>query len=220
VLKSLTSKERNSNFTIMIVFANAKINLGLFILSKREDSYHNISSLKYPIPLFDVMEFLPSDSFQLKILGNEIDGKMEENLIFKAYSILKEKHGIGGVKIVIQKNIPLGAGLGGGSSNATFTMKALNDFFDLSLSEDEIREYVGRLGSDCPFFVANLPQLATQKGDVLQAFDLDLKGKYLYLIHPNIHVSTAEAYSRVVPKAVHFDWEKLKKWILIIGKQN
>ncbi len=204
----------------MITFANAKINLGLFILSKREDGYHNIASLKYPIPLLDVIEFLPSENFELKILGKKIDGKLDDNLIFKAYSILKKKHRIGAVKIVLQKNIPTGAGLGGGSANATFTLTALNTYFKLNLSKDVLREYAGQLGSDCPFFVENTPQLALGKGDVLHPFDLNLKGKYLYLIHPNIHVSTADAYAKVTPNDSNFDWKSLKKLDFSQWKKN
>ncbi len=195
----------------MIIFANAKINLGLFILSKREDGYHDIASIKFSIPLYDVLEILPAESFELTILGKTIDGDLSDNLIFRAYSILKEEHGIGAVRIVLQKNIPMGAGLGGGSADATFTLKGLNTYFQLNLSEEVLKAYAGRLGSDCPFFVENIPQLATGKGEVLRPFELDLKGKFLYLVHPNVHISTAMAYARVKPTERNIDWEQIRQ---------
>ncbi|MGJ8661130.1 MAG: 4-(cytidine 5'-diphospho)-2-C-methyl-D-erythritol kinase [Bacteroidota bacterium] len=195
----------------MILFSTAKINLGLFILNKRLDGYHTISSLKYPIPLSDVLEILPSETFSLQILGKEIKGKLEDNLIWKAYNLIKEKYNIPAVKIILQKNIPMGAGLGGGSSNASFVLKGLNEFFNLSISDEELRIMAGKLGSDCPFFIANIPQIASEKGEVLEPFELDLKGKYLYLIDPQIHISTAEAYAGVQPLATIFNWDELKK---------
>lgn len=194
----------------MIIFSNAKINLGLFILSKRADGFHDISSLKYPIPLYDVIEILPSPTFQLEIIGKEIKGKLEDNLIWKAYNLLNEKYNFGPVRIILQKNIPMGAGLGGGSSNATFVLKGLNTYFDLGMSNKELKNYASLLGSDCAFFVENTPQLATGKGEILSAFDLNLNGKFLYLIHPDIHVGTAEAYANVHPKISDFDWETVK----------
>lgn len=193
----------------MIIFANAKINLGLFILSKRADGYHSISSVKYPIPLYDVIEILPSESFELTILGKEIAGELYDNLIWKAYHLLQKYHGIGPVRILLQKNIPMGAGLGGGSSNATFVLKGLNDYFKLGLSKDTLKSYASTLGSDCAFFVENVPQLATEKGEVLSPVEVNLKGKYLYLVHPDLHIGTAEAYALVRPKPTDFDWNRL-----------
>lgn len=204
----------------MIIFANAKINLGLFILKKRKDGYHEISSLKFPIPLCDVIEILPSEHFELKILGTEIDGDMQDNLIYKAYSILKEKHSIDPVRIVLQKNIPMGAGVGGGSADATFTLMGLNDYFNLNLSKETLKGYAAQLGSDCPFFVDTKPQLASGKGDELVEFELSLKGKFLYLIHPNIHISTAEAYANVEPMSSSFEWECLKQKDFMFWKEN
>jgi 4-diphosphocytidyl-2-C-methyl-D-erythritol kinase len=195
----------------MIMFSTAKINLGLFILNKRDDGYHSIASLKYPIPLSDVIEILSADSFSLQTLGKEIAGNVEDNLIWKAFNILKSKHKIPPVKIILQKIIPMGAGLGGGSSNASFVLKGLNEFFDLNLTDDKLIEYAGELGSDCPFFIANVPQIAFGKGEILETFDFSLKGKYLYLIDPQIHIGTAEAYSGVKPQEVNFHWEELKK---------
>lgn len=192
------------------MFSTAKINLGLFILNKRVDGYHSINSLKYPIPLTDVIEILPAETFSLQIIGKEIAGNIEDNLIWKAYNLIKSNHPISPVKIVLQKTIPMGAGLGGGSSNASFVLRGLNDFFELNLSDNLLREYASQLGSDCPFFIANCPQIASGKGDELAPFDLSLKGKFLYLIDPQIHIGTAEAYAGVQPKEVNFNWEELK----------
>ncbi len=195
----------------MILFSNAKINLGLFILNKREDGFHSIESLKYPIPFCDVLEILPAETFSFQILGKEIKGRLEDNLIWKAYNLIKEKHDIPAVRIILQKNIPMGAGLGGGSSNASFVLKGLNEFFSLNISDEELRLIAGKLGSDCPFFISNTPQIATGKGDILRSFEINLKGKFLYLIDPEIHIGTAEAYARVSPKETKFDWEELPK---------
>ncbi|MFA7273400.1 MAG: 4-(cytidine 5'-diphospho)-2-C-methyl-D-erythritol kinase [Crocinitomicaceae bacterium] len=194
----------------MILFSNAKINLGLFILNKRPDGFHNLASLKFPVPLTDVLEILPADEFSLQILGKEVQGKLEDNLIWKAYELIRKEYSISPVQMILQKNIPMGAGLGGGSSNATFALKGLNDFFQLGISDEVLRQMAAKLGSDCPFFVANQPQMATETGTVLTPFDLSLKGLFLYLIDPQIHVSTAMAYAGVVPRESNFDWEKLK----------
>lgn len=204
----------------MIIFANAKINLGLFILDKRKDGYHEISSLKFPIPLYDVIEILPAEHFELKVLGAEIDGELQDNLIYKAYSIIKENHPITPIRILLQKNIPMGAGVGGGSADATYTLIGLNNYFNLNLSQEVLKEYAAQLGSDCPFFVNNTPQLASGKGDELVEFDLSLNGKFLYLIHPNIHIRTSEAYAKVEPVSSSFDWNSLKQKDFALWRQN
>ncbi len=195
----------------MILFANAKINLGLHVLAKREDGFHDIESLKYPIPLFDVIEILPSESFELDILGKKIEGELENNLIWKAYNLIRLEKAIPPVRIVLQKNIPMGAGLGGGSANASFILKGLRDYFKLDFDDEKLKKLASQLGSDCPFFIDNIPQIASGKGEILNAFDFSLKGLYLYLIHPDIHIGTEEAYSGVQPKKREFNWETLKK---------
>jgi 4-diphosphocytidyl-2-C-methyl-D-erythritol kinase len=193
------------------MFSNAKINLGLFVLNKREDGYHTIASLKFPIPLTDVIEILPATSFSLQIIGKEIAGRMEDNLIWKAYNLISTHHSISPVKIILQKNIPMGAGLGGGSSNASFVLKGLNEYYQLNLTDEKLKSYASELGSDCPFFIANTPQLASSKGEILSPFDFSLKGYYLYLVDSQIHIGTAEAYAGVKPYPVEFDWNYLKE---------
>jgi len=204
----------------MILFSTAKINLGLFILNEREDGYHSIASLKYPIPFSDVIEILLADKFSFQVIGKEIAGKLEDNLIWRAFNLMKLEYDIPNVKIILQKTIPMGAGLGGGSANASFVLKGLKDYFQLEITDGKLREMAGKLGSDCPFFIANVPQLATGKGEVLKTFDLNLKGKFIYLIDPQIHIGTAEAYSGVQPKETEFDWEELKKMNFSYWREN
>ncbi|ELR70522.1 4-diphosphocytidyl-2-C-methyl-D-erythritol kinase [Fulvivirga imtechensis AK7] len=181
----------------MVVFPNAKINLGLNILSKREDGYHNISSAFYPIPLQDVLEMLPAKQLQFDTSGLGIPGNTESNLILKAYHLLQSKYNLPPVHIHLHKVIPMGAGLGGGSADAAYAIKVLNELFELGLTPDTMEGYAGYLGSDCPFFIRNKPILAEGTGNVFSDIAIDLSGKWLVLICPNIHVSTVEAYSRV-----------------------
>lgn len=187
----------------MVTFPNAKINLGLNILSKREDGYHNINSCFYPIPFSDILEIVQSEVFEFKSTGLTIPG--EGNLCVRAFEILQKDHGIRNVKIHLYKVIPIGAGLGGGSADATFTLLMLNDIFELGLSESTLESYAAQLGSDCPFFVKNQPVMARGTGTELEAFDINLKSKFLALLSPDIHVSTAEAYSGVTPKVPDLD---------------
>lgn len=180
----------------MIYFSGAKINLGLKILSKREDGYHNIESVFYPIPLNDVIEIIPSEEFEFTYTGiDKIEGL---NLIEKAYLLLKEKYKILNCKIHLHKNIPIGAGLAGGSGNGSVTLLALNKQFNLNLSNQELEKLALQLGSDCPFFIENKPKLVTGRGEHLTKINLDLKGYYLLVVNPGIHISTQEAYQNLV----------------------
>lgn len=183
----------------MVVFPNAKINLGLDILSKRDDGYHNISSVFLPIPFQDILEITPSEVVQFNTSGLKIPGNPESNLIIKAYHLLKQEYNIPPVHIHLHKVIPMGAGLGGGSADAAFAIKLLNNLFALSLSDTQMESLAGRLGSDCPFFIKNKPVLAEGTGTEFSDINLDLSGKYLVLICPNVHVGTAEAYQSVKP---------------------
>ena len=195
----------------MVVFPNAKINIGLNILSKREDGYHNISSCFYPIPFCDVLEIVPSVDFRFTSSGIAIDGKPENNLCVKAFQLLQQHHDIGNVNIHLHKVIPMGAGLGGGSSDATFTLKALDKLFDLSLSIAQLQQYASQLGSDCPFFVKNTTVMAEGTGTEFRPCPVDLKGKYMVLIYPDLHISTQEAYSGVKPVQPEIELEDILK---------
>ncbi len=184
----------------MVVFPNAKINLGLNIISKREDGYHNISSCFYPIEFYDVLEILPSKKLSFKSTGIPIPGDMEGNLCLKAYQLLRNDFDIAPVQMHLHKNIPIGAGLGGGSSDASYTIKLLNQLFDLNLTDLEMESYASKLGSDCPFFIKNVPVLAEGTGNLFKEVNVDLIGKYLMLVYPDIHIGTKEAYAGVIPK--------------------
>jgi 4-diphosphocytidyl-2-C-methyl-D-erythritol kinase len=183
----------------MVVFPNAKINLGLNILSKREDGYHNISSCFYPIDFFDILEVLPSKILSFQSSGISIPGSIEDNLCLKAFHLLEADHGIPPVQIHLHKNIPIGAGLGGGSADASFMLKSLNELFQLNISDLDLEKYAARLGSDCPFFIKNNPVIAEGTGNIFLPLKIDLKGLNMVLIYPNIHVSTKEAYSGILP---------------------
>lgn len=185
----------------MICFPNAKINLGLHIVSRRNDGYHNIESLMLPIDYCDILEILAdsgSKSCSLSISGVIPDGSLRDNLCCKAFDLMHHIYGISGVKIHLHKNIATGAGLGGGSSDAAFTLISLNKLFNLQLSDDTLGELAAKLGSDCAFFIENKPALASGKGDILKHFDINVSNNYLLLILPDIHISTALAYSNCV----------------------
>ena len=184
----------------MIAFPPCKINLGLNILSKRQDGFHNIETCFYPIPWTDILEVIPAKETELTFSGNSIPGRAEENLCLKAYELIKNDFGIGPVKIHLHKIIPIGAGLGGGSSDAAYSIRLLSNVFELSLTPDQLRNYAAQLGSDCSFFTQDKPQIGSGKGEILHDLDITLNGFWLILVKPPIHVSTQQAYSGVVPK--------------------
>ncbi len=188
-----------STFVSMISFPTCKINLGLNILAKRKDGYHEINSLMYPVPVKDVLEIVPAENFEFTNSGLKIPGELKDNLIFKAYEMLRKEYDLPPVKIHIYKNIPMGGGLGGGSSNGAYTLKSLNNLFNLNLSDEDLRTYAAKLGSDCPFFIAELPQIAKGRGEILSPSELNLKGMYLLLVNDGTHISTADAYGRIRP---------------------
>jgi 4-diphosphocytidyl-2-C-methyl-D-erythritol kinase len=188
----------------MICFPNAKINLGLQILQKRKDGYHEIETCLYPIPLFDALEMILDKKSTWDQTGLPIPGDETNNLILKALKLLrKDFNDLPPVHIHLHKNIPMGAGLGGGSADGAFALTLMNKLFDLHLENWFLEEYASQLGSDCPFFVENTPKIATGRGEILEPVEVDLKGKYLVLINPNIHISTQEAYSGVKPQNPH-----------------
>jgi 4-diphosphocytidyl-2-C-methyl-D-erythritol kinase len=185
----------------MIRFPNCKINLGLSILEKLPDGYHRIETLYYPVPLKDILEIIPSGKEQttLSLTGIKIDGQAEQNLCFKAWKLLHEKYGVSAVDIYLHKIIPAGAGLGGGSSDAASALLMMNEIFSLGISANELSMMASKLGMDCPFFLLNSPAIGSHKGEILESMHIDLKGKYLVLVKPDIHISTAEAYAGVIP---------------------
>jgi len=183
----------------MISFPHCKINLGLNILVKRPDGYHEIETCFYPIPWTDILEIIPSEHLEFTSSGIAIPGRPEENLCLKAYHLLRKDFELSPVKIHLHKIIPMGAGLGGGSSDAAFTLRLLNTIFELKISEEAMKQYASRLGSDCSFFVKDTPQVGTGRGEILNPIQFNLKEKFIVIIIPPIHVSTAEAYAGVKP---------------------
>ncbi len=187
----------------MVVFPHCKINLGLHVISKREDGYHNIETCFYPVPWTDILEIIPAKEFSFTSSGLMIPGKDQDNLCIKAYHHLQTHFDLAPVKIHLHKVLPTGAGLGGGSSDAAFTLRLLNSVFDLKLNPIQLRKFAAQLGSDCSFFVEDKPMLGSGRGEQLVDLPLSLKGLYMVLVKPDIHVSTADAYAGVKPHTPH-----------------
>jgi len=184
----------------MILFPNAKINLGLYVLQRRPDGFHDLETCFYPVPWNDILEIIPASKTVFTHSGNLIPGNIDDNLCLKAYQALAEDFKLSPVHIHLHKTIPIGAGLGGGSSDAAFVCRLLNQSFELGLTDTELENYVRPLGSDCAFFIQNKPVLAHEKGDVFSDPGIiSLKGWWICLIHPSIHVSTKNAYQGVIP---------------------
>ena len=185
-------------------FPICKINLGLYVIRRREDGYHDLETVFYPIPLHDNLSIAPlrmSDApYALQIAGAPIAGDAESNLIVKVYRQLCEDYELPPLDIYLYKRIPMGAGLGGGSSDAAAMMRLLNDTFSLGMTCEEMEHRVARLGADCAFFIQARPSFATGIGDQLQPIPLSLKGWTLVLVKPDTFVSTREAYAGVVPQ--------------------
>lgn len=186
----------------MISFPNAKINLGLHITSKRKDGYHDIETCMVPIPLYDALEMVVDKKTVFETTGLSIPGEEKDNLILKALKLLrKDFNDIPHVHIHLHKNIPMGAGLGGGSADAAFALTQVNQLFELYLEDWFLEDYAAELGSDCPFFIQNTPKIATGRGEILESVDVTLKGDYIVLVKPPVHIGTKEAYAGVKPQA-------------------
>lgn len=186
----------------MIIRANCKINIGLDVLERRADGFHELSTVMFPVVgLYDEVEVERIDSSNVEFCseGITIDCSSDSNLCVKAYRLMSERYGISGVRITLRKNIPFGAGLGGGSSDATVVILAINSLFELGLEESVLIDLAAELGSDTAFFVRNTPQLCTGRGEKMVSIDLSLRGYWLVLIKPDEGVSTREAYSGVKP---------------------
>jgi 4-diphosphocytidyl-2-C-methyl-D-erythritol kinase len=183
----------------MVSFPHCKINLGLNVIAKRPDGFHDIETCFYPIPWNDILEIIPSDKLNFDVTGLTIPGQAQENLCLKAYTLLKKDFDLPPVHIHLHKLLPTGAGLGGGSSDGAFTFRILNEIFNLNISVAKLSEYASILGSDCAFFIQDSAMIGTARGEVLSPIKLSLKGKFIVLIKPEIHVATSEAYSSVIP---------------------
>ena len=184
----------------MVSFPNCKINLGLNIVNKRYDGYHDIETVFFPIRLRDALEMIEREKFEFSTSGFSIEGEPEKNLCIKAYDLLKKDFPqLPAVQMHLHKTIPMGAGLGGGSADGAFTLKLLNKKFELSLSEKQLISCSLKLGSDCPFFILNKPCFATGRGEILEETDLDLSEYKFLIVRPPIHISTVLAFSTIKP---------------------
>ena len=187
----------------MVLFPNCKINIGLNITAKRPDGFHDLETVFFPLPFMDALEIVPDfgNLVSFKSTGLKIPGDTADNLCLKAYNLLKGEYRLPGVKIHLHKVIPMGAGLGGGSSDGAFTLKLLSRLFSLGLSDDQLYRYAGLLGSDCPFFIKNEPVFATGRGEVFSPVTIDLQGYSVVLVIPSCQVNTAWAYQCIIPAA-------------------
>jgi len=181
----------------MLTLANAKINLGLFLTEKRADGYHNLQTVFYPIKIHDVVELVDADETSMLIEGIDIPGDAGDNICLKAFQTLQRDFDLPHQQIILLKNIPVGAGLGGGSADAAFLIKLVNQKFELGLTDEQMEEYARPLGADCAFFIKNKPTYAFAKGDEFEELFIDLSAYYLVLVKPPVHVSTAQAYSNI-----------------------
>lgn len=182
-------------------YPNCKINLGLNIVEKRPDGYHNIETIFYPVPLSDEIEISESELDSLETKGISVECEPESNLVFRVLTLLRGKgYHIPNIKITLTKNIPNGAGLGGGSSDAAFMTKILNDQFSLGIKDFEMEQMLSNLGADCPVFIKNKPVYAEGIGNIFSDIEVDLKGWHLTIVKPDVFVSTRDAYASVKPK--------------------
>lgn len=182
----------------MITFPNGKINIGLQVTNKRNDGYHDIETIFYPVKVKDVLEIIQSPAFSFNNSGLAIEKNTTANLCEQAYYLLKKDFDLPPVQIHLHKAIPIGAGLGGGSADAAFCLQLLNNKFNLQLGHEQLSNYALKLGSDCPFFLVNEPCFATGRGEKLKAVSLDLSAYKILLINPGIHIDTAWAFSQLL----------------------
>ena len=197
----------------MVVFPHAKINIGLFVTGKRNDGFHNLETIFFPVGWSDILEIGrgegESGSFRFKNTGLEVGGDPGKNLVIKAYHLLAADFHLPAIQVHLHKIIPFGAGLGGGSADAAFMLKALNAFFDLRLSGQKMVTYAARLGSDCAFFIDDRPAFASGKGELLEPIELTLAGYRIIIVKPSFGVSTPEAYAGITPRPAGYDLRQL-----------
>lgn len=209
----------------MICFPNAKINIGLNITGRRPNGYHSIETVLYPIELCDVLEFVEegskkNDSCKISCSGIKLEDSPDDNLCVKAYKLLKKDYDLPAIIIHLHKIIPVGSGLGGGSSNAAYMLKALNKEFRLNISGRNLHKYAEKLGSDIPFFINNKPAYAYETGNKIREVDLALSGMYIFIVYPDIRISTKQAYSNAFIRKPQVSLENLIKLPVEEWKNN
>ena len=193
----------------MVSFPPCKINLGLHIVGKRPDGFHNIETCFYPVPWTEVLEVVPARDFSFSVSGDPVPGPAVDNLCVRAYELLRKEFDLKPVAIHLHKMLPIGAGLGGGSADGAYTLKTLHDIFDLSITREAMKAYAAQLGSDCAFFVENKPVLGMGRGEVLSEVALSLKKKYLIIVKPEVEISTSTAYAGVTPRKPAIDLREI-----------
>ena len=206
----------------MLCFPNTKINLGLYVTNRRDDGYHDLETVFYPLspatasdpylPLRDVLEIVPANETRLNLSGLSVEGDMYNNLVWKAYQLMSGEFPgkIPPLDIYLHKVIPMGAGLGGGSADGSFMLQLINDYCSLGLTKDALASYALRLGSDCPIFIYNTPMFARGRGEQMTSIDISLATYSLQLICPRVHVSTSSAFSLLAPRPAPFDLRTLQ----------
>jgi 4-diphosphocytidyl-2-C-methyl-D-erythritol kinase len=192
----------------MICFPNAKINLGLNVVSRRPDGYHNIETVFYPLPLRDALEVVEASAFSFSQTGIAIDAPPERNLAIRAMRLLSD-YGLPPLEVHLHKAIPFGAGLGGGSSDAAFMLKLLNDFGSLGLADEQLEALAATLGADCPCFIRNRPVFASGTGNCFEPVSLSLAGYHYAVVKPRIAISTAAAYAALTPRPPRFSLREI-----------
>ncbi|MDR1224579.1 MAG: 4-(cytidine 5'-diphospho)-2-C-methyl-D-erythritol kinase [Tannerella sp.] len=193
----------------MLCFPNAKINLGLHVTEKRPDGFHNIETVFYPVPLKDALEAVVAREASFRQTGLKLTASAEENLVMKAYGLIARKQAVPPLEIYLKKAIPPGAGLGGGSSDAAFTLRLVNDLCNFRIADSRLEKMAATLGADCPFFIRNMPVIATGTGNVFKPVSVSLKDYTLYIVKPPVTVSTPEAYAAVKPQKPSFSLDEL-----------
>ncbi|MBY0480318.1 MAG: 4-(cytidine 5'-diphospho)-2-C-methyl-D-erythritol kinase [Chitinophagaceae bacterium] len=211
----------------MVVFPNCKINLGLHITRKREDGYHDLETVFYPVGITDVLEIISNsdknstEPIQYSASGLSVNGSVNTNLCVKAYHLLKLQFPqIPPIKMHLHKNIPMGAGLGGGSADGAFTLQLLNHKYQLELSEKELIDYALKLGSDCPFFIINKACIGKGRGEILEEISLNLLNYRFLIVNPGIHIATSWAFSNIVPAIPKYSIETIIREPIAEWKKN
>jgi len=209
----------------MICFPNAKINIGLRVTGKRPDGYHNIESIIYPIGLTDILEISEQEKasgkgISLDTTGINIDSHPEENLVFRTAELLRKIYSIPPLSIHLHKLIPIGSGLGGGSSDTAFLLRLLNKKFNIGITEEKLHAIASGLGSDCPFFLNNISAFISGRGEEIQQIPLNLSRLYLVVVYPDIHIDTSFAYSQITPSKSGLSLQKLIKYPVSQWKEN
>ncbi len=194
----------------MLFFTNCKINIGLNITEKRLDGFHNLETVFYPLKLQDAVEFIETDEqTTVQTSGIKLDVSAEDNICHKVYRLMSKHYDIPQLKIHVHKAVPVGAGLGGGSANAAGLIKQINNEYNLGISIDKMEELAAEIGSDCPFFIRNKAVFAIGRGEIFEQLSLDLSKYYIYLIKPDIYVSTASAFAGIKPRQVEISVKEL-----------